>query len=420
MAPRPLHPSPALKPAVSKKAYARVARYGDLRAENAFIHGDNAAALRSFADAFRGRFQLIYFDPPYNTGRTFAEYKDRVSAGEWARMIRERLLLLRPTLREEGALVAQIGDAEFASLHTLLDETFGRENRVSTVTLVRSAATGHKAKNRGPVNVSDFLLIYAKNKKKFSPSPMSVRRQGSDPAYSTYLVGRKKAQSAWRFQPLRATVATELGFPSVLAARKELGPEAFMHEVERFALANAESVIRFAQPRYEAVSKKAQEMIDRSKREPERVFTLKRARHPDMILRGGNRILFLSDKIERDGDHTYVVEPMTNVWTDIPYQGIAKEGAVAFSRNKKPEALLLRILQMTTEKADWVMDPFAGSGTTCAVAHKASRNWVGIEKGPHLKDLCVPRLRRVVSGVDDTGVSGVTGFSGGGGFVVYA
>lgn len=395
-------------------------RYGDPRAENALIHGDNADVLRSFASAFQDRFRLIYFDPPYNTGRTFAEYKDRTSAAEWAASIRERLLLLRPTLREDGALVAQIGDTELASLHTLLDDVFGRDNRISTITLVRSAATGHKAKNRGPVNVSDFLLIYAKNKKRFAAHPLSVRRSGLDPAYSTFLVGREKAKSAWTFRPLRAVVATTLGHATSLAAKKEMGRDAFEREVERFALAHAESVIRFAQPRYEAVSKKAQESIDRSKREPSRIVTLKRKGHADLILRGGNRILFLSDKVERNGVDAHVVEPLTNVWTDIAYQGIANEGAVVFSRNKKPEALLLRILQMTTEPGSWVLDPFAGSGTTCAVAHKSGRNWIGIEKGPHLRDLCIPRLRRVVSGVDDTGVSRVTGFSGGGGFVVYA
>ena len=420
MATRTVRTSPALtRTRASASAFKRIATYGDPRSENALFRGDNADVLSAYRDAWKERFRLIYFDPPYNTGRTFAEYIDRTDPRAWADMIRARLTLLYPLLREDGALVAQIGDTEFASLHVLLDEVFGRDNRISTITLVRSAATGHKAKNAGPVNVSDFLLLYAKSRKHFRPRALTVPREGTDPAYSTFLHNRSAPTSRWKFGSLREAAATHLGYESASSAKRTLGREAFEANVTAFALAHADSVIRFAQPRYEAVSKAARTLIDRSRQSPERVLTLARASHPDLILRGGNRILFLSDKIEQREGQTTVVEPMTNVWSDIPYQGIAKEGGVVFSRNKKPEALLARILEMASEPGSWVLDPFAGSGTTCAAAHKMGRTWVGIEKGSHLDNLCIPRLRRVVDGVDETGVSRSTGFSGGGGFSVY-
>jgi adenine-specific DNA-methyltransferase len=115
-----------------------------------------------------------------------------------------------------------------------------------------------------------------------------------------------------------------------------------------------------------------------------------------------------------------MVEPLTNVWDDVPFQGLAKEGGVVFSRNKKPERLLARILAMSSDEGDWILDPFLGSGTTAAVAHKMGRRWVGIEKGEQAYRLCVPRLSRVVEGRDPTGVTRVTGWRGGGGFGVYA
>jgi adenine-specific DNA-methyltransferase len=90
-----------------------------------------------------------------------------------------------------------------------------------------------------------------------------------------------------------------------------------------------------------------------------------------------------------------------------------------FARNKKPERLLARILAMSTGEGDWVLDPFVGSGTTAAVAHKMRRHWVGIEQGQQALDLCLPRLARVVDGSDATGMTRALGWRGGGGFGVY-
>jgi adenine-specific DNA-methyltransferase len=182
-------------------------------------------------------------------------------------------------------------------------------------------------------------------------------------------------------------------------------------------------VVRFAQPRYEAVSREARAWIDRSRAEPERVFVLerdgKRGRKTPMILRGGNRVLFLADKVGIVDGARALVEPLTNVWDDVPFQGIAREGGVVLARSKKPERLLARVLAMTTEAGDWVLDPFLGSGTTAAVAHKMGRRWVGIEEGRQVDELCLPRLRRVVDGADATGVTRAERWSGGGGFGVY-
>ena len=102
------------------------------------------------------------------------------------------------------------------------------------------------------------------------------------------------------------------------------------------------------------------------------------------------------------------------MWDDIGFQGIAREGGVVFSRNKKPERLMHRILSMTTDAGDWVLDPYAGSGTTAATAHKMGRAWVTIEREPELVTKAEERLARVVSGTDNTGVTAACGGQGGG------
>ena len=186
-------------------------------------------------------------------------------------------------------------------------------------------------------------------------------------------------------------------------------------------MAHAERVVRFAQPRVEAVSRGAREWIARSKREPEVTLRLERPGHKDMVLRGGNRVLFLVDKVRFGArGEPVLVEPLTNVWSDVPFQGIAREGGVVFSRNKKPERLVERVLSIASDEGDWVLDPFLGSGTTAAVAHKMGRRWIGIEQGAQLETMCLPRLGRVVAGEDPTGITRARGWRRRRGFGVYA
>lgn len=371
-------------------------------------HGDNLDVMRRLVAAgFAGRFRCAYLDPPFNSGRRFAEYEDALSPEAWLAMMLPRLQVANTLLADDGAIFVEIDDTEVGPLQVAMDAMFGREQRVATVTVVRSAATGHKAGNRGPVNVTDFLLVYAKDRARWRCNQQVRVRPRFDSAYGTWLENPGDPCARWRFVSL------------VARARATLGPGMPRATIERFAIDHAEHVVRFAQPRYEAVSRKAQALIDRSRREPDRVLRLRRAGRKDLVLRGGNRVLFLADKVAVVDGKRVIVEPLTNVWDDVPFQGIAREGGARFVRNKKPEKLLARILAMATDPGDWVLDPFLGSGTTAAVALKMGRRWIGIERGDHVDAMCLPRLRRVVDGQDATGVSRAFGWGGGGGFHVW-
>ena len=386
--------------------------------DNLLVLGDNARVLRANAKAWAERFRCVYLDPPFNTGRRFAEYHDAKAPAEWAETMKKTAELVLPLVAGDGAIVAEIDDTELGSLLTVLDGVLGRENRVAIVTVVRSAATGHKAINRGPVNVTDYLLLYAKRKADVRLRPMSRVRTSYDTAYRTYLDNPHDDPSRWTFRPLARVVAERLGHPGMPAAKRALGAEAFEREVERFALAHLRHVVRFAQPRYEAIGKAARELVDASRAAPDRVFRLERGAHKDFLVRGGNRILWLADKAREVDGQVRLMEPLTNVWDDLGFQGIAREGGVLFSRNKKPERLMHRILSMTTEPGDWVLDPFAGTGTTAATAHKMGRRWIAIERERELFARAQARLGRVVAGEDATGVTRACGWSGGGAFDV--
>jgi adenine-specific DNA-methyltransferase len=270
------------------------------------------------------------------------------------------------------------------------------------------------------VNVTLFLLVYARARKRWRPNALWRERRDYDKAYGTYLANPGDDVRAWRFEPLRRRACAELGYASPHAARAALGKDALDRAVERFALEHASHVVRFAQPRAEAVSAEARTWIGRSKRAPKTTLRLARPGYKDMVLHAGNRVLFLADKVRPNADgEPVLVEPLTNVWDDVPFQGIAGEGGVVFSRNKKPERLLERVLSLATRDGDWVLDPFLGSGTTAAVAHKMGRRWVGIERGTQLETMCLPRLGRVVRGQDATGITRARAWRGGGGFGVY-
>jgi len=417
--------SPALKVATRALAYetaacgpasfARVSEHGDPDSANRLVHGDNLDAMRWLAQrGFAGKVRCAYLDPPFNTGRTFAEYDDAATHGEWIATMRPRLEALRALLSHDGALFAEIDDTMLGPLLVLLDEVMGADNRVSTITVVRSASTGHKAINAGPVNVADYVLVYARERARWRPNPLVKPRGSYDAAYSTFVANVDAPCEAWVYTPLKAHAARVLGYGSAREARVTLGAR-FDATCATFAIDHARNVVRFAQPRLDAVSREARAWIARSKREPDATLRLARPGFKDMILHGGNRVLSLADKV-RGGA---IVEPLTNVWSDVPFQGIAREGGVVFPRNKKPERLVERVLEMSTDEGDWVLDPFLGSGTTCAVAHKMRRRWIGIERGDQLDTMCVPRLARVVDGVDAGGVTRAQAWTGGGGFGVW-
>ena len=108
--------------------------------------------------------------------------------------------------------------------------------------------------------------------------------------------------------------------------------------------------------------------------------------------------------------------PLTNLWDDLLSNNLHAEGGVEFPNGKKPEALLKRIIELSTTDDDLVLDLFAGSGTTGAVAQKLRRRWIMIELREHCLTHIVPRLNGVVDGRDKSGVSKALGWAGGGGF----
>jgi adenine-specific DNA-methyltransferase len=160
-------------------------------------------------------------------------------------------------------------------------------------------------------------------------------------------------------------------------------------------------------------------MIDASRANQGEVLLLKREGYSDMYFAGGERILFYVDKLKLIDGQYVAGEPLTSIWDDVLSNNLHNEGGVEFPKGKKPEALIKRCLDLATNPNDLVLDSFAGSGTTGAVAHKMGRRWIMVELGEHCHTHIIPRLQKVIDGTDQGGISKAVNWKGGGGFRYY-
>jgi adenine-specific DNA-methyltransferase len=138
-----------------------------------------------------------------------------------------------------------------------------------------------------------------------------------------------------------------------------------------------------------------------------------------MYFVNGERILFYAEKLKLIDGRYVAGEPLTTIWDDVLSNNLHNEGGVDFPKSKKPEALIKRCIELSTSSGDLVLDSFAGSGTTGAVAHKMGRRWIMVELGEHCHTHIIPRMRKVIDGQDSGGITEAVGWKGGGGFHYY-
>ena len=360
--------------------------YGDTQTQNLLIQGDNLAALKSLLPYYAGQVKCIYIDPPYNTGSAFEHYDDNLEHSTWLTMMYPRLELLRDLLSEEGSIWISIDDTEGHYLKVLLDEIFGRINFVAHIVWQNS----HTRENRTDVaTVHDTILLYAKNRNVWKdirnalPTSESQLDRYSNPdndprgswaslpAHAKAEKGRRQAQFFTITTPSGRTIDPPNG-------------RCWLYTEERYAEMVADNRIWFGEegnnvPRVKKFLAEVQEGLVPSS-------------------------LWLHLEVGTTGT------AKSEITTLFP-------GVIPFS-TPKPELLIQRIIHISTNPSDLVLDSFLGSGTTAAVAHKMCRRYIGIEMGEHAVTHCVPRLKKVVDG-EQGGISKAVNWQGGGGFRFY-
>jgi len=359
--------------------------------ENRLIFGDNLLALKALEQEFAGKIKCIYIDPPYNTGSAFEHYEDGVEHSLWLSLMHDRLEILRRLLAEDGAIWVNLDDNEAHYCKVMMDELFGRNNFLGTVIWEKSDSPRMDAEFFSSRH--DFLFVYARNKASVQFQRLSAEDEPPRHYDKTDELGRR-----FYLKPLRAMG----GQGDSRASRPNL-------------------YFKLSAPDGSPVYPKRQDGTDGAWR-----WSLAKCEEE-------------SDRIEwvegRKGWTPYFRiyadnlrgRPPETIWphSEVGSNRTSKAEVKALVPDEqpfgtpKPERLIKRIFSITTRKGDWVLDSFAGSGTTGAVAHKMGRRWIMVELGEHCHTHIIPRLKKVIDGDDPGGITKSVNWKGGGGFRYY-
>ncbi|MEW5802471.1 MAG: site-specific DNA-methyltransferase [bacterium] len=399
--------------------------YGDPGDGNMLIFGENLTCLRALEQDFAGKIKCIYIDPPFNTGQSLGHYDDELEHSLWLSMMRDRLLVLHGLLAETGLLWVHLDSTEVHYCKVLMDEVFGRRNFVAHVTYERSGSAG-LGQGGFLVNTAEYILLYKKGTlwlggdiQAYTPLDYKVMRR-----YNKVLVSEGEKRLAREFKsksnglPVRVYLHTDFSIQTVSLRNYRVRKE----EIQAEFIRHFDKLFRTTNPQKENVFQN--ELI--SGMSPKSLYTVdyvpSRGKYKDkrITLYYYNAELFawLRESAVLKENRILKANKLTDIWVhaDIPKADLANEGGIGFQRGKKPEQLIRRILEISTTQGDWVLDAFAGSGTTGAVAQKMGRRWIMCELGQHCHTHIIPRLRKVIDGTDQSGISEAVGWKGGGGF----
>ena len=355
--------------------------------DNKLIFGDNLLALKALEQEYAGKVKCVFIDPPYNTGSAFTHYDDGLEHSIWLSLIRDRLEIIRSLLSDDGSLWITIDDNEAHYLKVLCDELFGRIN------FVASFAWEKDKGRRNDTDISsahDHVLLYAKSRDIWRKIRNPLPR--TDAQKARYRNPDNDPRGPW-LQGDNGTAKSGgegARFSITLPSGRVVVPPSGNYW--RFSIAN------FEQARTEG-----------------RVYFGANGDGLPIIKRYITEV--------KDG-----VVPRT--WWPAEEAGSNQSAKRDHLRKllpeiepfstPKPEELLKLALQISTNPNDLVLDSFAGSGTTGAVAHKMGRRWIMIELGEHCQTHIIPRLKKVVDGEDQGGISKTVNWQGGGGFRYYS
>ena len=400
--------------------------YGDKNTGNMLIHGDNLLALKSLEANYSGKIKCIYIDPPYNTGSAFDLYNDNLEHSIWLSLMKERLILLKKLLSDDGLIFIQIDDNEQAYLTVLMDELFGRKNHLNTICVKMSEATGVKmthANKRLP-KLKEYILVYKKTD--ILINQIKIPKEKWDSEYKHLMINinhdeiniiknimnmnNASDEDIKRSDNILKNVITQ-NIEEYFKENKITNKK----EKERFKYDNAWRILRDV-----ATTEGAKSLADEKKKNNNGNYFLIKTKQ--------NKIYLIKNKYNSDASQPrikmlfaddYLMINPCDLWLDITTTGLEAEGNVEFKNSKKPEKLIQRCIELSTQKGDYVLDSFLGSGTTVAVAHKMKRKWIGIEMGNQIYSHCKPRIDSIIDGLDKTGITNDVSWDKGGGYNFY-
>ncbi len=265
--------------------------------ENYLIKGNNLLALYSLKKSFLGRIKLIYIDPPYGKDSD-VYYNDNFKQSTWLTFMKNRLEVARELLSDDGAIFVQISDANEARIRLLLDEIFGKDNFINKITVKTKSPSGFQTVNLGVFEVAEYILLYGKSKKNWKYNPQFVTANYDD-NYSSIVVNKSEPIEHWRIEDLFEHVSRKLGFSSYKEGISKTGAASLSAKVAEYALGNADCVFRFTEIGHDS-GRETQAAREKSKKNPGKVFQVRRVKHYDIYVLNGREMTFYKKKIRRN------------------------------------------------------------------------------------------------------------------------
>lgn len=400
--------------------------------DNLLIHGESGDVLEALthvpelAEKYVGKVKCVYIDPPFNTGETFTHYEDNLENSIWLTMMRDRLLHLRPLLSEDGSIWVHLDDAQVHRMRVLMDEVFGPGNFVAEV--VWQKADSPRSDAKGFSSDHDVVLVYGRSP---NPSLNRMTRTAADNARFTnpdddpngpWFSDNKTAPGAATHQGMvygiQHPVTGEFLYPGV-GRHWTFSQSDILRDLSEWAAYEIRDIGDAADrahvcglPKKDVRAGVPALALKEPLAAATRTYRARRAS-------GAWTRFFVTD--ESFGRKSYVPaagQPPRTWWTNAQVghnRGAKNEiknlfpGATPFA-TPKPERLLERVIHIATNPGDIVLDVFAGSGTTAAVAQKMGRRWVTCELlGDTVEQFTRPRLEKVVRGEDPGGITTVAG-----------
>lgn len=343
--------------------------------DNLIIKGDNLLVLQQLIRQYANKIKLIYIDPPYNTGNSSFLYQDKMPRCEWLKHIQERLKLAKTLLTDDGFIFVQCDDNEQAYLKVMMDELFHYKETIVVKTSTPSGVNAINVKRGEQLfKLKEYILCYGKNGTcRFNP--MFIK-------------------SKYNHNYCYELIKDECGY-KIKNLKKSLNKE----ELEQYCLNNPDNIYSLETNNQKA-SNRLKEQLEKSKYSNQlSEYLTKDGR--TLLLYNGGVLTSLKERIVQQNGTNYFGVLIGDLWDDEIFQSNIHEGGVSFKNGKKPEKLLERIICLTTNENDLVLDFYLGSGTTIAVAHKLQRRFIGIEIMEHQIKLCLERMKRVISGLDN-------------------
>lgn len=395
--------------------------------ENLLIHGDNLLALKALESMYAGQIKCIYIDPPFNTGQAFEHYDDNLEHSIWLNLMHQRFRHLYNLLETNGILWIHLDDVEIHYCKVLLDEIFSRQNFVAHITYERSAVAG-LGQGGYLVNTTEHILLYKKGSLP-DKNNLSYEKLGFNiiKRYNRYVANfgertlvreftaKSNSETVQVYEHSGVEIET-ISLRDVKNREAEIRQEFVEHLGTLFRGNRVQKENEFQNDIIAALDKGKFYSVD---------YIPSRGKNKDeqttLYYYNCELMSWLKDTTTLESGMLTKSQKMTTLWKhgEIPKADIANEGGVHFPRSKKPEQLLQRIIEMSTEPGDIVLDSFLGSGTTAAVAHKMGRKYIGIEMGDHAYSHCKTRLDAVIAGTDLLGITKAIDWQGGGGYRFY-